>query len=224
MDNQPSTKTDIKTKTDAKKDTKKDTKKDPKKDTKSAKKTDKKDPGDKTADRETKKPPTDKKVAKVTHAQQPNASAPHGHQTSTPPERSLELSVRQTSATARLEAPVAAVAHAQPVTSGIPLAEATTAATPPADVDAVRQAIGLARAGKTEAATAVERAITDPLARKLVEWVILRSDDNDIDFARYNAFIAANPGWPGLIMLRRRAEAMLWQERAPSATVRAHFA
>ena len=231
-DSQSSTKSDIKTKTDAKKDTKKDPKKDakkekdPKKDTKSAKKTDKKDPGAKTADRETKKPPADKKVAKVAsvHAQQPNASAPHARQTSTPPGRSLELPVRQTSATARLETPVAPVAHAQPVTSGIPLAEATTTTTPPGDVDAVKQAIGLVHAGKTDAATAVERGITDALARKLVEWVILRGDDNGVDFARYNAFITANPGWPGLILFRRRAEAMLWQERAPSTTVRAYFA
>src|SRR5262249_28366260 len=121
-------------------------------------------------------------------------------------------------------APAAPFAYARPLAVGVPLAEATTAATPPADVDAVKQAIGLARHGKVDAATSIEQGISDPLARKLVEWVILRSDDNNADFARYNAFITANPGWPSMVTLRRRAEAMLWHERASSATVRAYFA
>jgi peptidoglycan lytic transglycosylase len=122
-------------------------------------------------------------------------------------------------------APVVAVAYAPPApTPGIPLATAATASTPPADIDAIKQAISLVRAGKIADASAVQRGISDALARKLVEWVILRSDDNGADFARYNAFIAANPSWPNMVMFRRRAEAMLWQERAPSATVRAYFA
>src|SRR5258707_13681703 len=122
-------------------------------------------------------------------------------------------------------APVVAVAYAPPApTPGIPLATAATASTPPADIDAIKQAIGLVRAGKIADASAVQRGISDPLARKLVEWVILRSDDNGAAFARYTAFIAANPTWPNMVMFRRRAEAMLWQERAPSATVRAYLA
>ena len=126
---------------------------------------------------------------------------------------------------AEAAAPVMAVAYAPPaVTPGIPLATAATVSTPPADIDAVKQAIGLVRAGKIADAGAVQGGISDPLARKLVEWVILRSDDNGAEFARYNAFIAANPSWPNMVMFRRRAEAMLWQERAPSATVRAYFA
>ena len=43
--------------------------------------------------------------------------------------------------------------------------------------------------------------------KKLVEWVILRSDDAGADFARYVAFIAANPTWPSIVTLRRKAEA-----------------
>ena len=132
--------------------------------------------------------------------------------------------MRQGSAAAHGDQPPSSVIHAAPMSVGFPLAEAPTAVTPRADIDAVKQAIGLVRAGKVEAATALARDITDPLARKLVEWVILRSDDNQVDFARYNAFITANPGWPSLVMFRRRAEAMLWQERASSATVRAYFA
>ena len=80
------------------------------------------------------------------------------------------------------------------------------------------------RAGRIGEASAIERDISDPLARKLVEWVILRSDDNEAEFARYSAFIAANPSWPSIVTFRRRAEATLWQERAGSATVRGYFA
>jgi len=89
------------------------------------------------------------------------------------------------------------------------------------DLSAVKEAIDLARRGKTQEAAGVQHRIEDPLARKLTEWVILRSDDNTADSSRYRSFIAANPSWPSLIMFRKRAEAMLWQERADLATVRA---
>ena len=89
------------------------------------------------------------------------------------------------------------------------------------DLDAVKQAIDLVHRGKTQEATDVERQIQDPVARKLVEWTILRSDDNTADSSRYRSFIAANPGWPSLIMFRKRGEAMLWQERAGLSTIRA---
>src|SRR5882672_300249 len=93
-----------------------------------------------------------------------------------------------------------------------------------ADVARVKTAVGLARQGKTSQATDEQRAISDPAARKLVEWAILRSDNNNADFPRYASFIAANPSWPSIGFFRRRAEAMLWQERADPATVRAFFA
>src|SRR5713101_2878447 len=88
------------------------------------------------------------------------------------------------------------------------------------DLSAVKEAIDLTRRGKTQEAAGVQRRIEDPLARKLTEWAILRSDDNNADFSRYRNFIAANPSWPSLVMFRKRAEAMLWQERADLATVR----
>src|SRR5262249_5250829 len=70
----------------------------------------------------------------------------------------------------------------------------------------------------------VERTIGDPIARKLVEWAILRSDNNGASFSRYAAFINANPSWPSISFLRRRAEAMLWTEEVDPATARAFFA
>jgi soluble lytic murein transglycosylase len=84
----------------------------------------------------------------------------------------------------------------------------------------IHQGLELARRGKTADATEIERQIEDPVGRKLVEWEILRSDDNEVGSGRYRAFIAANPDWPSLMMFRRRAEHMLWQEGADLATVR----
>jgi soluble lytic murein transglycosylase len=90
-----------------------------------------------------------------------------------------------------------------------------------ADLAAVREAIEYTRRGKARDATEVQQRIADPLARKLVEWAILHSDENGADFSRFQAFIAANPGWPSMQMFRKRAEAMLWQEQADLATIRA---
>jgi soluble lytic murein transglycosylase len=107
-----------------------------------------------------------------------------------------------------------------PPTRTLPaFAMAATASTSPLDTAAVKQAIELVHRGRPEEATGVQSTISDPLARKLVEWVILRGDDADLDFPRYVAFIAANPSWPGIGSLRRRAEAALWQRETASRTV-----
>jgi soluble lytic murein transglycosylase len=88
----------------------------------------------------------------------------------------------------------------------------------------VKQAIEHARAGRASQATALQQNIQDPTARKLVEWAILRSDSNGASSARYLAFINANPNWPSVGMMRRRAESMMWIEPADPAAVRAYFA
>ncbi|HEU5276596.1 MAG TPA: lytic transglycosylase domain-containing protein, partial [Xanthobacteraceae bacterium] len=85
----------------------------------------------------------------------------------------------------------------------------------------VRQAFDLIRAGKLQEATAIEKSLTDPVAQTVVEWMLLRRGDTAAGFDRYAAFIKANPDWPGLTALRRRAEGRLWQERRDAATVRA---
>ena len=73
------------------------------------------------------------------------------------------------------------------------------------------------RRGKTSEATAVEKTIGDPLARKLVEWTILRSDENDAGFDRLAAFSIENPSWPNAIMMpqarRKRAVGRAAQRR-----------
>jgi soluble lytic murein transglycosylase len=105
-----------------------------------------------------------------------------------------------------------------------PFATAATSATSPLDLAAVKQALDLVRKNRQDEATTAANSITDPLARKLVEWVILRSEDGSNDFSRYSAFINANPSWPSIPLLRRRAEAALWQGPTDPQAVIAFFA
>jgi soluble lytic murein transglycosylase len=105
-----------------------------------------------------------------------------------------------------------------------PFATAATTATSPLDLSAVKQALDLVPKNRQDEATAAANSITDPLARKLVEWVILRSEDGSNDFSRYSAFINANPSWPSIPLLRRRAEAALWKDHTDPQVVIAFFA
>ncbi len=89
------------------------------------------------------------------------------------------------------------------------------------DQAAVKDAMDLARRGKTSDAIDAEKKITDPAAQKLAEWFILRHSESSALFSRYLAFITDNPEWPGTTLLRRRAESRLWQENSDAATVHA---
>ena len=111
---------------------------------------------------------------------------------------------------------------ARPVSG--PFALAPTAATSAADVAAVKRVIEAARKGKEADADAAEASITDPVARKLAEWVILRSDNTNPTFQRYAAFVEANSSWPHSPLFRRRAENALWNDGVDDRTVRAFFA
>jgi soluble lytic murein transglycosylase len=102
-------------------------------------------------------------------------------------------------------------------------AVAATSSTSQADTDALENVIELVRKHKPVDATQTEAAISDPVARKLAEWIILRSDDNGASVERYRAFISANPSWPSQTFLRRRLEAALWDGNRDDATVWAWF-
>jgi soluble lytic murein transglycosylase len=105
-----------------------------------------------------------------------------------------------------------------------PFAIAPTGTTPAADIASLKRVIEAARKGKEANADAAEKTIGDPVARKLAEWVILRSNDTTPSFQRYAAFIEANPAWPHVPLFRRRAENALWNDGIDDATVRAFFA
>src|SRR4051812_1898026 len=135
---------------------------------------------------------------------------------------------RPTAASPRPASQSVPTAHkAAAAASVAPLALASAASNPvipSLDTGNLKEAITLARQSKTTRATELQQTIGDPVARKLVEWAILRSDDNGANFSRYAAFIAANPSWASLHVMRRRAEAMLWHEGRDAATVRGFFA
>jgi len=96
---------------------------------------------------------------------------------------------------------------------------AATSSTSQADMQALENVIELVRNRKPGDATQAEAAISDPLAQKLAEWIILRSEDNGASVERYAAFLAANPSWPSQTFLRRRIEAALWDDHRDDATV-----
>ncbi|MGV7215888.1 transglycosylase SLT domain-containing protein [Bradyrhizobium sp. UFLA05-112] len=113
-------------------------------------------------------------------------------------------------------APVLAPAtrqHAAPRKPVTPAAVAATSSTSQADKDTLENVIELVRKHRPGDATDNAAAISDPVARKLAEWIILRSDDNGASVERYRAFISANPSWPSQTFLRRRLEAALWDDR-----------
>jgi len=104
-----------------------------------------------------------------------------------------------------------------------PAAVAATSSTSQTDRDTLENVIELVRKHRAADAAQAEAAISDPVARKLAEWIILRSDDNGASVERYRAFITANPSWPSQSFLRRRIEAALWDDHRDDATVWAWF-
>jgi soluble lytic murein transglycosylase len=104
-----------------------------------------------------------------------------------------------------------------------PAAMAATSSTSQADTDVVENVIELVRNRKPGDATQAAASISDPVARKLAEWIILRSDNNAASVERYRAFIDANPSWPSQTFLRRRLEAALWDDHRDDATVLSWF-
>src|SRR5437764_2505050 len=143
----------------------------------------------------------------------------HASTKSTPP---AALAVPRTAAPGAVIMTPATRQHAAlpPVRKPPPAAAvAATSSTSKADSEALENVIELVRKHKPADATQAEAAISDPLARKLAEWIILRSDENGAPFERYRAFISANPSWPSQTFLRRRMEAALWDDRRDDATV-----
>ena len=108
----------------------------------------------------------------------------------------------------------------KPVT---PAAVAATSTTSQADKGALENAIELLRKRRPDEASQTVASISDPVARKLGEWLILRSDNNSVSVERYRAFLSANPSWPSQTFLRRRLEAALWDDRREDAAIWSWF-
>ncbi|HWV52551.1 lytic transglycosylase domain-containing protein [Pseudorhodoplanes sp.] len=89
---------------------------------------------------------------------------------------------------------------------------------------AVKKAVELTRRGRNSEATAVAGTVTDPVAAKLIDWLVLRAENDDFDFQRYAGFATENPGWPNINQFRRKAEAALFQNGVNDAVIRRYFA
>lgn len=105
-----------------------------------------------------------------------------------------------------------------------PFAVAPTTATSDADLATLKRVREAAAKGNDADAEAAARAIADPVARKLAEYMILRSYNTKPNFERYANFIERNPDWPHVPMLRRRAENTLWNDNVNDAGVLSFFA
>jgi soluble lytic murein transglycosylase len=116
--------------------------------------------------------------------------------------------------------PVAATPRAQPPAARFAIAGSDH--TPSAEVAVIKEAVAAARRGRVEQAADLQKTVSDPVARKLIEWTILRGEDSNVEVSRIAAFIAENPSWPAIGLLRRRAETTLWADRLDPGFVR-HF-
>ena len=105
----------------------------------------------------------------------------------------------------------------------VPAAVASTGSTSQGDKDALANVIELVRNRKSSDAGTAVGDISDPVARKLGEWIYLRSENNGASVERYRSFIATNPSWPSQTFLRRRAEAALWDDRRDDSTIVGYF-
>jgi soluble lytic murein transglycosylase len=94
----------------------------------------------------------------------------------------------------------------------------------PDNLAAVKKAVEATRKGRNSEATAIAGTTTDPVAAKLIEWMVLRAESDDFDFQRYAGFATENPGWPNINQFRRKAEAALYQNNVNDAVVRRYFA
>ena len=77
------------------------------------------------------------------------------------------------------------------------------------DLSLLRKAFEAMDAGKWDHALALRARISDPFARKLVQWQRLSSWRSPAEFDELSAFLYANPQWPHARRIAYKAEARL---------------
>jgi len=141
------------------------------------------------------------------------------------PDDNAQPTATSTAFPAPIGAPAAAPATASPPAASAVVPAVLAPSTPPSadTLAAVKKAVDLARRGRTAEANAVGNSVTDPVASKLIDWVVLRAENENFDFQRYAGFAAGNPGWPNITQFRRKAEAALWQNGVNDAVILRYF-
>ncbi|MFG1417091.1 lytic transglycosylase domain-containing protein [Xanthobacter sp. V0B-10] len=95
---------------------------------------------------------------------------------------------------------------------------------PSGEMSTLRSAVSAARNGRAAEAMAAARQLDDPVARKLVTWLVIRHAPNDLGFENISEFLKEEPDWPTPSTLRQRAERVLFQENRDPGRTRAFFA
>lgn len=91
----------------------------------------------------------------------------------------------------------------------------------PEDTTRIQQAVARIAAGDMNGARTLRDAISEPIARKLVDWYRLRSGYGEPP--EYRAFLAANPAWPNRDLLTQRMEEAAFTSGGSSAVIRELF-
>jgi soluble lytic murein transglycosylase len=89
------------------------------------------------------------------------------------------------------------------------------------DAARLREAIGASGRSKIPHVKALRAQISDPIARKLIDWYLFRGGYGTASEIR--AFVEANPAWPDQALLRRRAEEALLVANAKADEIKAFF-
>ncbi|CCG40003.1 lytic transglycosylase domain-containing protein [Magnetospirillum molischianum] len=89
---------------------------------------------------------------------------------------------------------------------GLPLSAAEIS---PSERAVARQAVAAAKKDHLDEALRLARQARDPVLTRLVTWVDYASGGTDADFRSLSTFVAANPDWPLLSQITRRAEAAI---------------
>ena len=92
----------------------------------------------------------------------------------------------------------------------------------PEDVQHLRDAVGAVRSNNMESFSEAKAQITDPVGRKLADWIRLRNGMGEL--AEYEAFLRDNPLWPGRSVLTEHLEAALFTEGGSAKEIKKYFA
>jgi soluble lytic murein transglycosylase len=90
------------------------------------------------------------------------------------------------------------------------------------DPSALREAMAAAAGGRLAEAKSQRDKLSDPAARKLIDWYLYRGGYGTASEVR--AFLDANADWPDRSLLAQRAEEALFNSSASPADIKAFFA
>ncbi len=118
--------------------------------------------------------------------------------------------------------PHAALAHkTKPHKAAVKSPAATEASALLSSSDAfwTRNALKIGKLGQWKTAQKFANKITDPLARKIIQWHRLQKQGVGAGFTEITTFIEQNPDWPNLRRLRMRAEEVMPTSMTPHQVV-----